>query len=70
MYNHGNPGFDDERPFVVVIVHLDEQPRLKALGNLLECHVDDVYIEMPVEVTFEHRGDGVVLPQFRPRRSA
>ena len=68
MYNHGNPGFDDEVPFVVALVHLEEQPRLKALGNILECGVDDVYIDMPVEVTFEERPEGHVLPQFRPRR--
>jgi uncharacterized protein len=67
MHNRGNPGFDDELPFAIVIVHLDEQPGLKALGNLLECDPDDVYITMAVEVRFEDRGGGVVLPQFRPR---
>ena len=67
MYNRGNPGFEDELPFVVVIVHLDEQPGLKALGNLLDCPVDDVHIGMPVQVAFEHLTGGAVLPQFRPR---
>jgi uncharacterized protein len=66
MHNRGNPGFDDERPFTIVIVHLDEQPRLKALGNLVGCDPDDVAIGMRVEVTFEHRDGGVVIPQFKP----
>jgi len=68
MYNHGNPGFEDEVPYAVGIVHLAEQPGLKAIGNIVECNIDDIYIGMPVEVVFEHRSPEVTVPQFGPRK--
>lgn len=60
------PGSD---PYVVGLVTIDEQEDVRLLTNLVECAVDDIEIDMPVEVTFEHCED-VWLPLFRPAGGA
>jgi uncharacterized OB-fold protein len=56
-------------PYVIAIVELDEQAGLRFTTDLVECNVDEVYIGMPVEVTFEQTGEAWV-PLFRPARQA
>ena len=55
-------------PLAVAQIELNDQPGLRITANILECRPEDVRIGMPVEVTFEQVGPGVVLPQFRPAR--
>lgn len=57
--------FADDVPYVVAIVRLDEGPTMMA--NIVDCDPATVAIGLPVEVTFERRGD-VSLPQFRTVR--
>ncbi len=57
--------FLDELPYVVALVELEEQPGLRLLTNILEAPHEDLKIGMPLEVTFEKRGEWS-LPQFRP----
>lgn len=59
------PGFEDDVPYVVALVELEEGPRL--MTNLVDVAPDPaaLRIDMPVEVVFAPRGD-VVLPFFRP----
>ncbi|WP_007514119.1 Zn-ribbon domain-containing OB-fold protein [Pseudofrankia saprophytica] len=57
------PGY--EPPYVVARVVLAEQPDLRLLTNVVGCDVEAVTTGMPVEVTFERRGD-VFVPMFRP----
>ncbi|MEP1522624.1 Zn-ribbon domain-containing OB-fold protein [Ascidiaceihabitans sp.] len=61
------PGY--EPPYIVAVVELEEGTRM--LTNLLDCPVDPsaIEVDMPVEVTFENRGD-VTVPQFRPQGGA
>jgi uncharacterized OB-fold protein len=64
------PTFDP--PYVVAIVELPEQEGLRLTTNIVGCAPDDVYIGMPVQVTFEHRDDRgyeVWLPLFEPVES-
>ena len=68
-YDRGNPGFEHETPYAVVIVELEEQPQLFLVSNLLDCSVDAVTIGMPVEVTFQDVSPEITLPQFRPARN-
>jgi uncharacterized OB-fold protein len=65
MHSGGNPGFEDKRPYVVLIVELDEQPGLITIGNLVDAAADDLAVGAPVEVTFEKIDDEVTLPQWR-----
>jgi uncharacterized OB-fold protein len=57
------PGYDP--PYVVAIIEIDEQPPVRLMTNIVNCAPDDVWIGMPVQVTFEHHGD-VWLPLFEP----
>jgi uncharacterized OB-fold protein len=59
------PGFEDELPYVVALVELDEGPRLTS--NLRDVAPDPaaLTIGMPLQVVFEERGP-MTLPQFAP----
>jgi hypothetical protein len=56
---------EDDAPFVNIVVELAEQPQLLMVPNLPIADRDKVRIGAAVEVDFEDRGDGVVVPQFR-----
>jgi len=60
------PGFADELPAVLVHVQIDEEPTCVITANLLvdESEYDKLDINLPVEVTFEDRGE-VTVPQFK-----
>jgi uncharacterized protein len=62
------PAFRALVPFIVGVVELAEQPGLVLATNILDAAVADLCIGMPLEITFEDIGEGVVLPQFRPSR--
>jgi uncharacterized OB-fold protein len=55
-------------PYVIAIVELVEQSGLRFTTDLIEVADDEVYIGMPVVVTFEQAGEAWV-PLFRPDRS-
>jgi uncharacterized OB-fold protein len=56
------PGLDV--PYVIAIVELEEQPGLRLMTNIVDCPVDQVAIDMPVQVEFRERGEAYV-PVFR-----
>jgi len=49
-------------PYVVALVELDEGPRMMA--NILGSDALEVGIGDRVQVAFEDRGDGAMVPQF------
>ncbi len=58
-----------ELPYVIALVEIEEDPRVRLTTNLVNCSPDDVHIGMPVQVVFEHRPDkhgDVWLPLFEP----
>jgi uncharacterized OB-fold protein len=59
-------GFQEELPYVVVHVQIDEEPTCYLTANLVvdERDRERLTIDLPVVVQFENRGD-VALPQFR-----
>jgi uncharacterized OB-fold protein len=59
------PGFEADTPYAIAVVQLEEGPRL--LSNVLgiENTPERLVLDMPLEVTFEPRGD-LHLPQFQP----
>jgi uncharacterized OB-fold protein len=63
--HHPAPGFDDDVPYVISIVTLEEGPRM--LTNLVDVAPDPalLVLDMPLEVVFVPRGDQS-LPLFRP----
>lgn len=61
------PELADSLPIVLVMVELDDAPGVHIVTNLVDAEPAEVRIGLPVEVTFERRGDDTI-PQFRPRR--
>lgn len=59
--------FLDELPYILAIVELEEQPGLRVLTNIVGVPStgEGLEIDMPVEVSFEQRGEWHV-PMFRP----
>ena len=56
--------FADDVPYVVAVVQLDEGPHM--LTNVIGCPTEQVYVEMPVEVSFEKATEEITLYKFRP----
>jgi len=65
MHQRDVAGFEDEAPFINIVVELSEQPRLLMVSNLALSERAKVKIGAAAEVYFEDRGEGVVIPQFR-----
>ena len=59
-----HPGWAEEIPYVVALIDLVEQDDVRLVANIVDSDIDGLEIGMPVEVTFEDRGDHSV-PQFR-----
>jgi uncharacterized OB-fold protein len=60
-----HPAFVDDVPYAVVVVALDEGPRI--VSRMVDCPPEELVMDMPVEVVFE-RSDRLgerVLPRFR-----
>lgn len=57
-----DPAFAALVPYAVALVDLDEGPRMMA--NIVGTDALAVKIGDRVQVTFEDRGDGAMLPQF------
>ena len=68
MHQAVHPGFAAETPYAVVVVQLDEGPRL--LSNLVDCPTVEVRIGQPVDVVFDDVTPDVTLPKFRPLPSS
>ena len=56
--------FQEDLPFIVVMVELIEGPRI--ISHLIDCAPDQVQIGMPVVVVFEDVTTEVSLYKFRP----
>lgn len=65
MHQKDVAGFEQDWPFINVVVELNEQPMLLMVGNLPISERERVRIGAPVAVEFEQRGEGVVIPQFK-----
>lgn len=59
------PGY--EPPFTIAVVMLEEG--VKMVSNIVDCPPEPsaLVLDMPLEVTFEQRGD-IAVPQFRPAK--
>jgi uncharacterized protein len=65
MHQRDVAGFEEDAPFIDIVVELAEQPRLLMVSNLPIAERAKVRIGAAVQVDFEDRGEGVVVPQFR-----
>jgi len=64
-------GFQDDMPYNVAIVELDEGPRLVTnIVGLAHGTLDEMPIGMPVQAVFDAVTDAVTLVKFRPAEAA
>ena len=52
-------------PYVIAIVAIEEDDRVRLTTNIVGCDPGDVFVGMKVQVTFEH-ADDVWIPLFEP----
>lgn len=64
IHRPGHPAWRVAVPYTVVVLDLEEGPRM--LTALVDVEPADVRVGLPVEVTLRHVGDHT-LPFFRPR---
>ena len=62
----------DQLPYNICLIELGEQEGLRLCSNVLNIAPEDIYIDMPVQVTFIPTVDepSVVLPMFIPTLTA
>lgn len=60
------PGFEEEAPYVIAVVELDEGPRM--LSNLIDIEPtpEAVQVDMPVEILFQDVNEEMAMFKFRP----
>ena len=60
------PGFEDDAPYAIAVVELEEGPRM--MSNLVDVEQtpEALQLDMALEVTFEQVTDEITLPKFRP----
>ena len=63
MHQVYHPGFAAEVPYAVVLVALDEGPRM--ISNVVGVPPSEIRVGMPLEVVFEAVSPEVTLPKFR-----
>lgn len=61
------PEFKEETPYIYAVIELAEG--VKMPSNLIDCSLDKVHVDLPVELTFIER-DGKTLPVFKPSEEA
>jgi len=59
-----HPAYENDIPYCVAIIELDEGPRMQS--NITDCDIEAIEIEMPVEVYFDDVNEDISLPKFRP----
>jgi len=55
----------EEQPFNVAVVMLDEDPGIQMYSHLPGTPVDEVPVGAPVEVVFEATANGQLVPEWR-----
>ena len=60
------PGFEEDGPYVIAVVALEEGPRM--MGNMVGIESDPelIPVDLPVEIVFERVDEHVTMFKFRP----
>jgi uncharacterized OB-fold protein len=61
-----HPIFEDRVPYAVVVIELEEGPRL--VSHLRGVALDALALDLPVQVALERVSEDYVLHHFEPRR--
>jgi hypothetical protein len=67
MINHRPaPGFEDEAPYAIAVVQLQEGPRMMTNIVGIENTPENLVLDMPLEVVFDDVLPDVTIPKWRP----
>lgn len=64
LYVPPNPAWEEDVPFTLGIVELDEGAYM--FTEITNCEPEEVELRLPVSVTFDHVTDQMTLPKFEP----
>jgi uncharacterized OB-fold protein len=64
VYRAPGPAFKDDTPYAVLLVELEEGPRM--ITCLVGGDPEQVTFDMPVELVCEKVNDEISLPRFKP----
>jgi uncharacterized protein len=64
MHQLYDQAFADELPYNIAVIELDEGVRMTT--NVVDCANENLWIGMPLEVTFERLSEEIAIPKFRP----
>jgi uncharacterized OB-fold protein len=64
VYQPANAAFRDDTPYIYAVVQLDEGPRM--VSNVVQCDLDAVTVDMPLEAIFDDVTSDCTLVKFRP----
>jgi uncharacterized OB-fold protein len=59
-------GFEGDAPYILCLVELQEGQGLRVMSNLVDCAVEDIKIDMPVEATYDDVTPEWTLVKFKP----
>ena len=65
VHQRYSKAFEDDLPYNVAIVELEEGPRL--MSNVVGIPNEEIRAGLDVEVTWDEVTDEITLPRFRPR---
>jgi len=67
MINHRPaPGFEEESPYAIAIVQLEEGPRMMSNIVGIENTPENLILDMPLRVVFEDITPAITIPKWRP----
>lgn len=64
VHQPANAAFREDAPHVYAVVQLDEGPRM--ISNIVECALDDLEVDMPLEPVFDDVTEEWTLVKFKP----
>lgn len=59
----GGPGYQEDVPYIVALIELDEGVRL--MSTVVNCERSELACDLRVEVVFERVTDEITLPKFQ-----
>lgn len=60
------PGFEDDAPYAIAIVQLEEGPRMMSNIVGIENTPENLVLDMPLEVVFDDATQDISVPKWRP----
>ena len=61
-----DPYYRARVPYILAVVNLREQAKLKMVTNIIDCPEEDLRMGLPLRVVFQEIAPGVTLPLFAP----